>query len=294
MQPAARAPRLRTALVAIVSLGLGIGLTVAITAVRDPGTADASSAATDLPIGEPQELPDLTGKVAPGQPADSPEAAVSAFLDAEEDGRYIDSYLLLSAADREQYRTPAGWVASHADVMPPVTGYDIEEIAAGENRATVVALVGFAPSLDQVVGLVPQRARATWVVGAEDGGWAVALEESSFAPLHPPEEDAVDAVRDWAEAHADCSPKGEHVVVLGLPALAKEMCDGSADVQVGDVEPFAEGFDTNSFLAAYGEPALEWARVVPVEAPVQLRAVVAPIGPHWRVIGVLAPGPSGG
>lgn len=289
---AARAPRLRLALVAVVSLGLGVGLAVALMAVRGPGPADATSAATDLPIGEQQDLPDLTGTVEPGKPAASPEAAVAAFLDAEEDGEYASSYALLSAADREQYRTSGGWVAAHADVMPPVTGYAVEGTTGGETRATVVTLIGFEPSLDQVVGLVPARARATWVVAAEDDGWVVALEESIFEPLHPPEEDAVDAVGDWAQSHVDCKPAGEHVVVLGVPALAQELCDEDAPVEVGDVEAFTEGFDTGSFLAAYGESVLEWGRVVPVATPVELRAVVAPIGPHWRVIGVLGPGPT--
>lgn len=281
--------RLRIALVAVVSLALGVGLTGALSAARGGADADQASTATDLPLNQPPELPQSDGTAVPGQPADTPEGAVAAFLDAEAAGEYASSYALLSAADREQYRTPAGWVAAHADVMPPVTGYDIETTTGDDTRAAVVALVGFEASLDQVVGLVPASARATWAVLAEDGGWVVALDESSFEPLHPPEDEAVDAVRLWAESHRNCKPRGEHALVLGAPALAQQLCDDDAAVTVGEVEAFAEGFDTNTFLAAYGESVLEWGRVVPVTAPVPLRAVVAPIGPHWRVIGVLQP-----
>lgn len=292
--PARRGVRLAPlwiGLVAVVSLALGVGLTTAFTAARGgQGQADQTSTATDLPLNEPRELPEVDGTAAPGRPADTPEAAVAAFLDAEAAGEYAKSYALLSATDRVQYRTPAGWVATHADVMPPVTGYDIEAAPTGDDaRSTVVAVVGFEATLDQVVGLVPQRARATWVVDAEDGGWVVALDESSFEPLHPPEDEAVDAVRQWAESHRDCKPRGEHDLVLGAPALAQRLCDESAAVAVGDVETFVEGFDTNTFLAAYGESVLDWGRVVAVTAPVPLRAVVAPIGPDWRVIGVLQP-----
>lgn len=278
-------------LVAVVSLALGVGLTAAFTAARGgQSQAGQTSTATDLPLSEPQELPEVDGTADPGRPADTPEEAVSGFLDAEAAGEYASSYALLSATDREQYRTAAGWVAAHADVMPPVTGYDIEAPPTGDDaRSTVVALVAFEASLDQVVGLVPQRARATWVAVAEDGGWVVALDQSSFEPLHPPQDEAVDAVRRWAESHRDCKPRGEHDLVLGIPNLAQRLCDEDAAVAVGEVEGFAEGFDTNTFLAAYGESVLEWGRVVAVTAPVPLRAVVAPIGPHWRVIGVLPP-----
>lgn len=291
-----RPPRLpaaaRTVLAAVVSLALGVGITVGVTAQRgdDAPPAAVAATATELPIGAPADIPDVTGDVEPGKPAADPEAAVAAFLDAELDGDFTRSYALLSAADREEYRSAAGWVATHADVMPPVTGYEVDELVVDGDRATVVTPIAFVPSLDQVVGLVPERARATWSVVAEGDGWTVALQQSSFDPLHPPAEQAPDAVRAWAQAHQECAPEGAHSPVLGLPALALRLCDAEGTVRVGDAEPFTEGFDTNSFLAAYGAPVLEWARVVPVTGPVELRAVVAPIGQTWTVIGVLDPG----
>lgn len=278
----------RTALAAAVSLALGVAITVGITAVRadDPTPSAAPATATDLPIGEPA-IPDVAGAGAPGQPADDPAAAVRAFLDAELAGDFRDSFALLATADREEYRTAAGWVATHADVMPPVTGYELGEVIVDGDRASVVTPIAFEPSLDQVVGLVPERAVATWAVQAEDGGWAVSLQESTFEPRHPPADEAAGAVRAWAQAHQECAPRGEHSVVLGLPALARQLCDADEAVRVGEVEAFTEGFDTNSFLAAYGAPVLEWARVVPIDAPVELRVVVAPVGQQWVVIGVL-------
>lgn len=281
----------RTAVVAVASLALGVGVTAAVASVRgDDGTAtDESLTATPLPIGEPADLPKAASGVDPGRPADSPEGAVTAFLDAEAAQDFADSYVLLAATDREEYRTAAGWLATHADVLPPVTHYTIEDTTAGEQRATVVTRTGFEPSLDQVIGLVPERAIATWVVVAEDGGWLVALQESSFEPLHPPQEDAAQAVRTWGESHQRCEPEGEHAPVLGRRALAEQLCDTAGPVQVDGVEPFTEGFDTHTFLAAYGSGVLEWARVVVVTDPVPLRAVVAPIGQDWQVIGVMEP-----
>ena len=48
-----------------------------------------------------------------------------------------------------------------------------------------------------------------------------------------------------------------------------------------------EAIDAAPFLAAFGPEASTWARVVTVTEPVPLRAVVAPIGQEWLVIGVL-------
>ncbi|HVM00734.1 MAG TPA: hypothetical protein VM324_15705 [Egibacteraceae bacterium] len=280
---------LRVALVGLVSLAVGVGLTVLVTeALRGTRTPVGEvTPVADLPIGQPPEVESFSGPTPPGQPADTPEAAVRAFLDAEVAGDYAASYLLLAAGDRGEYRTAAGWVALHADVLPPVTGYEVEQATVGDGRAAVVALVGFEPSLDHVIGLVPGRARATWSVVAEDGGWAVALQESTFEPLHPPDGEAGEAVREWALSRQECRSGGEHSSVLGQPALARELCGSDGAVEVGPVEPFREGFDTNGILAAYGEPVLEWARVVPVIAPIELRVVVAPVGRQWRVIGVL-------
>jgi hypothetical protein len=47
-------------------------------------------------------------------------------------------------------------------------------------------------------------------------------------------------------------------------------------------------FESGPFVTAFGPETGSWARVVPVTAPVSLRAVVAPIGDEWVVVGVLS------
>lgn len=288
-----QAGRGRLLLVALASVALGVGLATGIGALRgdDTSAPATTGAAGDAPTGNSTDVPELTGNAEPGRPASSPEAAVTAFLDAELAGDFEESYLLLSAADRDEFRSPAGWVANHADVLPPLAEYTVAEVTGdGSGGGTVVTELRLDPRLDTVTGLVPERARATWVTVAEDGGWTVALAESSLEPHHPPDAEAPAAVQAWAESHQACAPDGEHTLVLGLPALATQLCGADGTVSVGEVAPFTEGFDTNSFLAAYGEPVLEWARVVPVTGPVPLKAVVAPVGRDWLVIGVLDEG----
>lgn len=57
-------------------------------------------------------------------------------------------------------------------------------------------------------------------------------------------------------------------------------------MEVGPPLPL-DALDAAPFLAAFGPEATSWARVVAVTDPVPLRAVVAPIGQEWLVIGVL-------
>lgn len=283
---ARRTGRGRLALVALASVALGVALATGVSALGDRrATPPVTDAATT------EEAPDLrVGTAEPGRPAASAEAAVTAFLDAERAGDFARSYLLLSAADRDEYRTTAGWVAAHADVMPPVVDYTVEAATADASRGSVDTLLALESGLDTVTGLVPARARVRWVVLAEDGGWAVALSASTVEPLYPPAQGAAAAVRAWAASHQACAPSGEHTLLLGQPALAAQLCGATGVVSVGDPAPFTEGFDTSSFLAAYGEPVLDWALVVPVSGPVDLRAVVGPIGDEWIVVGVLAAG----
>ncbi|HVL98948.1 MAG TPA: hypothetical protein VM324_06635 [Egibacteraceae bacterium] len=84
---AARVPvAVQTLLVAAVGVALAVGLTGAIAGVRGAGR--------------------------------HPEAAVTAFLDAQTAGDFAASYLLLSAADRDQPRTAAGWRFAHLCTSP--------------------------------------------------------------------------------------------------------------------------------------------------------------------------------
>jgi hypothetical protein len=156
-----------------------------------------------------------------------------------------------------------------------------------EEGSEVTARVTFEPGLDEVMGLVPERARVTWATGEEAGSWWVDLDESTFEPLHPSDETAPAAVAAWAEAHQACRPARTWDGNLrGSPALAERLCGAEGTIEVGPALPLGAA-DAAPFLVAFGPGASSWARVVAVTGPVQLRAVVAPIGQEWLVIGVL-------
>lgn len=271
---------------AACGLALGIGVTVALTG-DDDGQRPAD-------IEEPSALSETErGPVPPGAEAPGPRAAVEGFLDAEIAQDFTTSFGFLSGAARADYGSPERWVAAHADVLPPVRGYEIEQVEepgdTGE-RAEVVAMVTFEPSLDQVVGLVPERSRVTWATAGDGGSWGVDIGASTFEPLYPPEDAAPGAVQEWARAHQGCGPApswGGNLV--GSPALAEGLCGTEGAVEVGAPAPVAE-VDAGPVLAAFGPEAADWARVVPVTAPVELRAVVAPLGQQWLVVGVLPAG----
>jgi hypothetical protein len=258
-------------------LALGIGATVALTG-DDETPAAAPPEVTDLTAPEPddQEAP-------PGASATSPQAAVEGFLGAEAAEDFEASFGFLSADARSEFGSPAGWVANHADRVPPVVGFEVEEVDDDE----VVTLVRFEPGLDQIQGLVAERVRVTWATSDEGGSWGVDLVSSTQEPLHPSDDSAPAAVRAWAEGHQDCgTPRTWDGNLQGSPPLAERLCGQEGPVEVGPPLPLGT-LDAGPFLAAFGPGVGEWARVVAVTAPVELRAVMAPIGQEWLVIGVL-------
>lgn len=261
----------------VCGLTLGIGATVVLTGGSDEGLpAAAPLESTDPTDPDPADAP-------PGASAPTPEAAVEGFLDAEIAGDFEASFGYLSAAARTRFGSPAGWIANHADLLAPVEGYEVEEV--DEDR--VVALVEFEPGLDQIQGLVAARMRVTWATAENGGSWGVDLATSTREPLHPSDDSAPAAVQTWAEGHQDCGmPRTWEGNLQGSPALAERLCDTEGEVEVGPPLPL-DAVDAAPFLAAFGPEVGQWARVVAVTEPVELRAVVAPIGQEWLVIGVL-------
>lgn len=273
-----------TILAVACGLALGIGVTVALSRDSDDGRQLAD-------VEEPTAFNEAEeGPAPPGADVSDPRVAVEGFLDAEIAQDFTSSFGFLSTATRAGYSSPERWVASHADVLPPVRNYEIEELRApvdDSGQAEVVALVTFEPSLDQVVGLVPERSRVTWVTADDGGSWGVDLATSTFQPLYPSEDEAPGAVREWAEAHQRCGPAPSwDGNLVGSPALAEALCGVDGEVRVGESGPLTE-VDAGPVLAAFGPEAADWARVVPLTGPLELRAVVAPIGQQWLVIGVL-------
>lgn len=155
--------------------------------------------------------------------------------------------------------------------------------------ATVTTLTGFEPGLDQVLGLVTSRGRATWSAVDEGGVWRVALGDSTVEPLYPPDAAAADVARAWARAHAACEPTGDlEFGLLGVPALAGRLC-GAGTPEIGEVGPLTTTTPATALVSAYGPDVTGWGRVVAVLGPVPQQLVLAPIGPVWRVIGILPP-----
>lgn len=226
-----------------------------------------------------------------GAPASTPFAAVEQFLTAEAAGDFATSYGLLSAADRRALGSPAEWTTAHGH-LPRITAYTLGAVDAGPARAEVAAGVELEAELDEIVGLVPAKADATWVAGAEDGGWRVAFAESTLVPRYPPEEDARAAVADWVAARRECRHGDEYAGgLLGSPDLARGLCRTKGEIELGAVAPLDPGSGAQPFLAAFGPEVFSWARVVPVAAPGPLEVVLAPVGERWLVLGVVEPSP---
>lgn len=284
-------PRWVRSLVILV-LGVSAGAAVASglpARMLDSVGADASEETEQVEVRVRDTATADTDQVVPGAAeATDPVAAVEAFLTAEADRRLDDAYALLSDEDRAEFVTPAGYVAAHADLLPPVESFEVGDVEEAEGESRVNSEVVFRPALNEVAGLVPGRAEVSWVVVESAGGWGVDLTTSEIVPVFPPDEQASEDVAEWARARVACStdPEGEHPRLRGVVGAADELCGATEPVDVGAPEPLAET-DAAAYLAAYGGEVTEWARVVPVDGAVSLRAIVAPLGDRWTVIGLL-------
>lgn len=275
--------------VAWVVAGLLAGVALTVSIPRLISSDDGASDEVDLAASEPADLTS-DGEIAPGADARSPREAVEGFLTAEAAAQYEASYAFLSASDRQQLHSPAGWVSAHAEVLAPVRDFQIGEVDEGDgDQATVRSRVSFRPSLDLVAGLVPGQADVSWsVVHDQDGTWGVDIESTVVEPIYPSDAAAPDAVRSWAQSRQECKTDGQRAgALVGSPAQAESLCGTDGTIEVGPVEPLPE-FESGPFVTAFGPETQSWARVVPVTAPVALRAVVAPVGDEWVVVGVLS------
>lgn len=285
--------RLRLLAVLVVGIGAGAAITAGL-----PGQLLGGADAGELVRGSPGEV-EVQLNPPPSEPARSsdgslrastPADAVAGFLAAEAEGRLEDAYLHLTAAEQEEFFSAPGYVAAHADLLPPVLGYRIVDVAHDGDTAVVTTEVSLRPGLDPIIGLVPGTAETAWTAVAEDGGWAVELTTAQLVPRYPDEAGAAEDVAEWARTRQSCEDPGdrEEAPLRGSTGLASDLCGAAGDVRVGAVAPLPD-IDGAPYLAAYGGEVTDWARTVDVEAPVALRAVVAPIGDRWAVIGVLDP-----
>lgn len=294
--------RLRTALIAVGGLVAGAAIATAWSGLGDLGDSDepdarlaggGSDGGLSVPeVSEGVDLPDPNGPTPPGG-AEDPEAAVRGFLSAEQQGDLATSFTYLSADDRSELRSAEGWEAAHADRMPPVRGFEVGEATVDGSRAEVETRVRFEPTLDEVVGLVPARARVTWSVIEGDGGWGVALGDSRTEPRYPDEAEVPDSARAWLDQlGADCDVDTDHGFV-GSERVLEPVCSamaerdgGTSAVELGEVTTLPDRA-SRPFVARYGGGAANWARVMRLAEPAEIGLVLAPIGDRWEVIGAV-------
>ena len=155
---------------------------------------------------------------------------------------------------------------------------------------TVETDLRLEPVLDEVIGNVPARALGTWVAVRDGAGWFVSLADSSLEPRWPSDDGAVAAASNWAAARQRCGDahQNEHATLVGSPSLADGLCGAMTAIDVGPAEPL-DAIDATPVVAAFGDTATAWARVVSVRGAAAMRAVMAPLGDAWVVVGVLPP-----
>ena len=277
-------------MVAAFFCAIGVGAALAFSAVtgRGPTTMPAApAAAADAPAVTAAPVANVT-IAAPDGAATTPEAAVAQFLAAEQRGDFAASYALLSADNRETLGSAARWISAHADI-PPVTGWKLDVVEPGDGTARVIGTVGLQPGLDEVAGLTPGSALATWEVVANGDEWFVDFEASSLEARYAADDAADDAVAKWLAARQRCDTTHQYDNgLLGRDALAESLCGVDGDPRVGEPRP-VETAELDVLLPPFGADAGSWARAVDVTAPIPLRALVAPVGDDWIVVGVLDP-----
>jgi hypothetical protein len=254
---------------------------------RGDGGTETTGVPLPAPVGRSDGDPFAARDAGPvPAPPGSPAGAAAAFLDAEVAGDAEASFPHLSADDRAEHVDAAGWLEDHADLWTPTAHRLVDVTEEGDGTATATAAVELEPRLDEFVGLVPARATLTLPLVREDGGWRVAFSESAYEPEYPDEAGAVDAVRTWAEARTRCATAAQwDADLLDSPYLADSLCGAEGELRLGRPDTLDALDDAGAYLDDFGTRAADWARVVPVEGPVALDAVAAPLGDSWIVIG---------
>lgn len=283
--------RLRSA--GLVMGGIAVGVAVAVgassLAARDTGPTSLGRSAPaegDAPLFNRDAALQADG---PRTRTETPQQAVEQFLAAEQERDHDVSFGYLADPVRVEYGSPAAWAADHPEALAPVLGFELDgEPTGGGGRAEVTTLTRYRSSLDAVAGLVPARARTSWVAVEEEGGWAVDASATTQEVLFPPEDSARQAVQTWADAAQRCEPAATSGL-RGRSELAEQLCGSTGASTAVTVKPLAQ-LDAPPLQNSYGAEVVSWARTVQVDGPVPLRAVVAPLEDSWRVVGVLAPG----
>lgn len=285
------------AVVAVLALALALALAVggddvpAVSGTASAPVAEAEPGRAQPVVADP--LPAPSASATPGPAADASGAATG-FLTAEATGEFETAFTYLTPDERAAFGSPARYVAEHADLLGPVTGFEIASVdpdPADADRAVVVAEVGFRPTLDVVVGLIPARATARMPVHRTGDGWTVSLAGTTFEPILPSDEQAAEDARAYVAGAVACQPPptGYGGRLLGSPDLLEDLCDAADDIRIGEVTALDDPVRTGPFITSFGPDVTTWARVAHITSPTPLRLVLAPFGDHWTAIGVLPP-----
>lgn len=283
----------------VLAVGVGGGALLARPRGDNPERAVAAAPAAEaLPVagdgGAAAPIDVSAREQPPPAPAGAtgPAEAVEEFLAAEADADWAASWDLLSQSDRDRLGSVSVWEGQRPYLVP-IVGATVGEVVSEGARATVSADLRLRSSLDLINGLVPARATSSWVAVREDGGWYVDHANSTYTPVYPDEAGIVPATQAWiADAIACRTPDRRP---LGTAALVQSLCGAaggdvpSGAVAVGDVGPLPEFDEVGPFVEAWGPETHGWARVATVDEPIQIRAVLAPLGDEWVVVGVLPP-----
>jgi len=152
------------------------------------------------------------------------------------------------------------------------------------------------PSLDPFRGLVAAKSAEVWRVRSENGRWRVVATPVESRPVLPSDAGAPQAVQGWVDRLSACDQPGAAALqvdanLLGPADVAAAPCQRKGAWTVGKPVSLDRGGDVQPLLAAYGQGAVSWARLVPVNGTDRnFWAEVAPVGDAWMVVGVAAGG----
>ncbi len=267
---------------AAVALSVGLALTGCGSKEQAAARAPHSVPTIPAPSG-PNRLEPAAPAVA-ATPAASPRLAIDGFLTAEVNGDYPASFGLLSNSDRATAVSVGSWTQAH-ETLPTYTSYSIDS----DSGPTVVTQVAMTPRLDETVGEVASSAKVTWTTVQEGGGWSVKFSSAKVAPNFPDPTDAPAAALAWVAAAQSGTPDTSYDgALLGNPDVVTKLAKLSGAFTAEPIEDLASWPNVAVVTNAFGSDAVGWARVVPVDGPVGLDLVVAPLADRWVVVAAVA------
>ena len=277
-RPAAR----RFARHAAVALSVSLALAGCGSKEEAAGKAAHSVPTVPAPSG-PNRLEPATPAI-PATPAATPRQAIDGFLAAEISGDFAASFGYLSNSDRATAVSVGSWTQAH-ETLPIYTSYSVES----DNGPTVVTQVSMMARLDETAGEIASSATVTWTTVQEGGGWSVKFSSAKVAPNFPDPTDAPAAALAWvAAAQAGTPDTSYEGALLGNPEVVTKLAKLPGTFTAEPIEDLAAWPNVAVVTNAFGSDAVGWAKVVPVDGPVGLDLVVAPLADRWVVVAAVA------